>query len=207
MKPITILASAALWLAGAMWASRAAQAETAPDVLVKTTTEQVLALIRDGSDHRRLAERAQPLVVPHFDFARMTRLAVGKGWAKASPGQQQKLQDEFRDLLVRTYASALANGAGKNFRLSVAPLEAAPKGDEVTVHTRVVGDGGTPVAIDYQLEKAGADWKVYDVVVTGISLVTNYRETFAAEIDKSGVDGLIGVLHEKNKALETRNSG
>src|SRR6266705_823196 len=173
------LVSSCRWRTVGTCLFRAIRVPTGPGP--KPTTEQVLALIRDGGDHRRLAERAQPLIVPHFDFSRMTQLAVGRGWSKASPEQQQKLRDEFRTLLVRTYAAALANGAGKNFRLSVAPLEAPPAGNEVTVHTRVCGEGVTPVAIDYQLEKAGGDWKVYDVVVTGISLVTNYRETFAAE--------------------------
>ena len=188
-------------------AGPAAGAGTAPDALVKSTTEQVLAVVKESGDAQRIVARAQPLVAPHFDFARMTQLAVGRAWATTSAAQKQALEKQFRDLLIRTYALALAKGARQDVNLTVSPLAAPPAGDEVTVHTQVRGEDGKPIVIDYQMEKAGDGWKVFDVTVAGISLVTNYRSTFAAEIEKSGVDGLINTLAEKNKSLATGKAG
>jgi phospholipid transport system substrate-binding protein len=172
-----------------------------PDVLVKTTTEEVLAVISQTSDRRQLLQLAETKVLPHFDFTRMTTLAVGKSWRQASPQQQQALEKQFRDLLVRTYTNALAGGKRMNATVAVAPLRLQPDSTEVTVKTRVTAPGSQPIPIDYQMEKSPSGWKVYDVVVADVSLVTNYRDSFGAEIAKSGIDGLIKSLAEKNGTL------
>jgi phospholipid transport system substrate-binding protein len=176
-------------------------ADTAPDVLVKTTTEEVLAVIEQTSDRHRLVQLAETKVLPHFDFKRMTRLAVGKSWTQATPEQQQALEKEFRDLLVRTYTNALATGQRKKATVEVKPLRMQPDSAEVTVKTKVTEAGRQPVALDYQMAKTSAGWKVFDVVVENVSLVTNYRASFAEEVSKSGIDGLIKTLAEKNRAL------
>jgi phospholipid transport system substrate-binding protein len=176
-------------------------ADTAPDVLVKTTTEEVLAVIEQTSDRHRLVQLAETKVLPHFDFKRMTRLAVGKSWTQATPEQQQALEKEFRDLLVRTYTNALATGQRKKATVEVKPLRMQPDSAEVTVKTKVTEAGRQPVALDYQMAKTSAGWKVFDVVVENVSLVTNYRASFAEEVGKSGIDGLIKTLVEKNRAL------
>jgi phospholipid transport system substrate-binding protein len=176
-------------------------ADTAPDVLVKTTTEEVLAVIEQTSDRHRLVQLAETKVLPYFDFKRMTRLAVGKSWTQATPEQQQALEKEFRDLLVRTYTNALATGQRKKATVEVKPLRMQPDSAEVTVKTKVTEAGRQPVALDYQMIKTSAGWKVFDVVVENVSLVTNYRASFAEEVSKSGIDGLIKTLAEKNRAL------
>ena len=139
-------------------------------------------------------------MLPHFNFSRMTALAVGRNWPKANPEQQKLLTNEFRNLLVRTYSSALATY--KNQVIEFKPLRAAAGDTEVTVRTQVKQSGSESVSIDYAMEKASDGWKVYDVVVGGVSLVTNYRETFNAEIRDGGIDGLIKSLASKNRSLE-----
>ena len=179
----------------------AAQGAETPDVLVKTTTEEVLSLIRQNKDRQKLLKLAEVKVSQHFDFSRMTRLAVGKGWQKASAQQQQRLQKEFKDLLLRTYANALSSAAHKDVSLTVKPLTLSAESKEATVRTVVAEPGHAPLPIDYQLEKSAQGWKVYDVIVEGISLVTNYRSSFDEEISMSGIDGLIKVLVDKNRQL------
>ena len=201
MKPRSLLAAAVLLLATVVAPAPAAPADEAPDVLIRTTTEQVLELIRSTPDHRRLAKLLEPLVMPHFDFARMTRLAVGRAWSQASAVQRRQLEEEFTTLLVRTYANGLVTVAGKRFRLAAKPAAAVPAGDETTVHTRILVDGREPLTVDYEMEKTAAGWQVFDVVVGGISLVMTCRSAFVAEIGKSGIDGLIKALGDKNRAL------
>ncbi len=137
-------------------------------------------------------------VSPHFNVTRMTALAMGKNWSKATPEQQKKLTDEFRGLLIRTYSSALANY--KDNTIDYKPLRAKPEDNEVVVRTQVLQTGSSPVPIDYSMMKTNDGWKAYDVVVGGVSLVTNYRDEFNQTIRDSGVDGLIKVLADKNKA-------
>lgn len=199
MKTIPVYICGILLAAGLNF-NAASAAETAPDALVKATTEEVLAVIKQTSDPRQLTQVAESKVLPHFDFKRMTRLAVGQGWNKASPEQQQALEKEFRNLLVRTYTNALASGKHKDVTLEVSPLRADAGATEVMVKTRVSSAGNKPVPIDYQMEKTAAGWKVYDVVVSGISLVTNYRDSFASEVSKSGIDGLLKLMTAKNQA-------
>jgi phospholipid transport system substrate-binding protein len=140
-------------------------------------------------------------VLPHFNFTRMTQLAVGRNWRQATPDQQKVLTEEFRNLLVRTYTTAFTQY--RNEIIEYRPLRMAPTDTDVVVKSLIKRSSsqGQPVAVDYSMEKAGPTWKVYDVKIEGISLVENYRNTFNTEIQKNGVDGLIKVLSDKNKTL------
>ncbi len=180
--------------------------ETAPDALVKNVTTEVLEIIRTDKDIKagntqRVIDLVEKKVLPHFNFTRMTALAVGKDWRQASPAQQKALTDEFRDLLVRTYSNALT--AYKNETVEYRPFKMQPGETDVTVRTQIHQPGARqPIKLDYSLEKNGDAWKVYDVIVAGVSLVTNYRSSFATEIRNGGVDGLIKTLKAKNSSLE-----
>lgn len=177
----------------------------APDVLVKNVTTEVVGLItkdkeiRSG-DRARLIQVIEAKVLPHFNFASMTALAMGQSWNKATPEQKKRLTGEFRTLLVRTYASALA--AYSEQRFDYRPLRAKPTDTDVTVQVRVIQSGAQPVPIDYSMEKTAGGWKVYDVMVGGVSLVANYRTEFNATVRESGVDGLIKNMQAKNRSLE-----
>ena len=181
--------------------------ELAPDALVKKISDEVIEIIKQDKDIRagnqkKINELVDAKVLPHFNFAHMTALAMGRNWPKASAEQQKMLTAEFRNLLVRTYSSALATY--KNQVIEFKPLRAAAGDTDVMVRTQVKQPGTEPVHIDYGMEKTPNGWKVYDVVVGGVSLVTNYRETFNAEIRDGGVDGLIKSLASKNRTLETQ---
>ena len=190
-------------------ATAASAQELAPDALVKKISDEVIEIIKQDKDikagnQKKINELVDAKVLPHFNFSRMTALAVGRNWPKANAEQQKLLINEFRNLLVRTYSSALTTY--KNQVIEFKPLRAAAGDADVTVRTQVKQPGTEPVSIDYGLEKTPAGWKVYDVVVGGVSLVTNYRETFNAEIRDGGVDGLIKSLASKNRSLETQAS-
>jgi phospholipid transport system substrate-binding protein len=180
--------------------------QMAPDALVKSVTDEVLDIIRKDKDikagsTRRAIELVEQKVLPHFSFMRMTALAVGKDWRQATPEQQKVLTEEFRDLLVRTYSNALI--AYKNESVDYRPFKMQPGETDVTVRTQIHQAGARqPITLDYSLEKNGNAWKVYDVVVAGVSLVTNYRSSFATEIRNGGIDGLIKTLKAKNASLE-----
>ena len=176
-----------------------AHAQTAPDALVKSTVEEVLGVIKSGKDRRALSEVVETKVLPHFDFRSMTRTAVGKHWREASPTQQKSLENAFRGLLVTTYTQALSQAATPEQMVEVRPLSLRPADEDVTVKTLVKDTARKPLAIDYRLAKAANGWKVYDVVVENLSLVTNYRSSFNTEIGRSGIDGLIKALETKNK--------
>jgi phospholipid transport system substrate-binding protein len=175
-------------------------AETPPDILVKSTVEEVLLVIRQNKDRQALRRLAEQKVLPHFDFKRMTQLAVGPAWREASAGQQQELENGFRTLLVNTYTTALSMPGSAGQAVEVKPLQLKPDQNEATVKTAVKDGSGQPVAIDYRMAHTADGWKVFDVVVENLSLVTNYRATFAAEVGRSGIDGLIKALAEKNRA-------
>ena len=182
-----------------------AQAQEAPDVLVKQVTEEVLDIVRkDKEIQNGSAKKAIDLVdakvIPHFNFKHMTALAVGKDWRKASPQQQEQLTAEFKTLLVRTYSNALTSY--KNQKVVYKPFRMNAGDTDVLVRTEVQQPGNKPVQLDYSLEKLDAGWKVYDVSVAGISLVTNYREQFGQEVRNGGIDGLIKAIAAKNKSLE-----
>ncbi|HMV16890.1 MAG TPA: ABC transporter substrate-binding protein [Zoogloea sp.] len=177
----------------------------APDALVKGVTDDVIAIVRQdkaiqSGDTRRAVELVETKVLPYFDFAHMTRLAVGKDWKSASADQKSALTDEFKTLLVRTYSNALTQY--RNQQIDFKPLKAKPEDTDVVVRTEVRQPGAKPVQIDYALDKQGDAWKVYDVMVAGVSLVTNYRDEFGQQIRSGGVDGLIKSLKDKNKQLE-----
>ncbi|WP_341743608.1 ABC transporter substrate-binding protein [Azonexus hydrophilus] len=185
--------------------SFSAVAGDAPDVLIKRVSEEVLEIVRQDKDVRngdiqKIAALVDAKVLPHFNFQRMTALAVGRDWRSASTAQKTRLQAEFKMLLVRTYANALTSYS--NQRIVFRPFRMRDGETEVLVRSEVVQPGAQPVQIDYWLELADGQWKVFDVVVAGISLVTNYREQFAREVRDGGIDGLIASLAAKNKSLE-----
>ena len=171
-------------------------AQTSPDALVKSTVDEVLAVMRQNKDPKTLVGLAEQKVLPHFDFNRMTQLAVGRQWKEATPEQQKALEDGFRGLLVNTYSAAISNGVTPADKIEVKPAQGS--GDDVLVKTVVHRSGKPSVPVDYRLAKKGDGWKVYDVTVENVSLVQTYRGTFSAEITRSGIDGLIKVLEQKN---------
>ncbi len=182
-----------------------AAAQEAPDALVKRVTDEVLTIIKTDKDLQagnptKIAQLAEAKVLPHFDFARMTRLAVGRNWQQASEAQRKGLVDEFRTLLVRTYSNSLT--AYRNQTIEVKPTKLGAADKDATVRTQVIQQGGPPIPIDYSMEKADSGWKVYDVVIDGVSLVTTYRSSFNDQIQKGGVDGLIKTLQDRNRAPE-----
>ena len=176
-------------------------AQESPDALVKRTTDEVLAIIKadkdlQGGNMRKIAELADAKVLPHFDFPRMTRLAVGRSWQQATDAQKESLTKEFRTLLVRTYSTSLS--AYRNQTIEVKPVKMAAADKEVTVRTAVIQQGGPPIPIDYAMEKADSGWKVYDVVIDGASLVTTYRGSFNDQVQRGGIDGLVKTLVDRN---------
>ena len=200
----TAAATAALVLAGNTWAQTQADVQ-APDVLVKTVTLEVVDIIRQdkeiqAGDRKKVIALIETRVLPHFNFQAMTSSAVGRNWDKASADQKARLMEEFKTLLVRTYASALA--AYSNQKFDFRPLRAKPTDTDVTVNVRVMQSGAQPVTIDYDMEKRPSGWKVWDVRVGGISLVVNYRTEFDNLVRESGLDGLIKALQTKNKSLD-----
>jgi len=181
--------------------------DMAPDALVKNVTLEVVELIAKDKEIRagsraKLVSVIEAKVLPHFNFAAMTALAMGQNWRKSSPEQKKRLTEEFRTLLVRTYASALAAYSEQKFDFR--PLRARPTETDVTVNVRVLQPGTQPVTIDYSMEKTASGWKVYDVMVGGVSLVVNYRTEFANTVRASGIDGLIRDLSAKNRSLSEK---
>jgi phospholipid transport system substrate-binding protein len=177
-------------------------AQEAPDALVKRVAEDVLASIRADKDLQtgnpaKVKQLIEAKLAPHFDFARMTALAMGRNWRAATPEQQKQLTEQFKTLLVRTYSGALTNY--RDNTMNYKPLRANAGDTDVIVRTEVTRPGQAPVPIDYSMEKTPEGWKAYDVIVAGVSLVTNYRDEFNDVIKSSGVDGLIKTLADKNK--------
>lgn len=177
-------------------------AETAPDVLVKSTADDVLAIVKkdkdiQAGDQKKIFALAEEKILPNFDFDRVSRLVLGKHWTNASKDQQANFQREFRSLLLRTYAIALSKY--RNQTIEYKPLRAQTDPNSAVVKTQVIQSGSQPIAIDYTLGKTAAGWKVYDIVIEGVSLVTNYRGQFNDEIRQSNLDGLIQKLVTKNK--------
>lgn len=193
-------ATAALVLAGGALAQ-----EMAPDALVKNVTLEVVEILQKDKDiqkgdRKKVIALIEVKVLPHFNFQAMTASAVGRNWNKASAEQKARLAEEFKTLLVRTYSSALA--AYSNQKFEFRPLRAKPTDTDVTVNVRVLQSGTQPVTIDYDMEKRPGGWKVWDVRVSGISLVANYRTEFDNQVREAGIDGLIKTLQAKNRSLE-----
>lgn len=179
----------------------AALAQEAPDQLVKRAADEILALVKSDKDlaagnQAKFIAAAEEKILPHFDFERMTRLAVGRNWQQATEAQRQALVKEFRTLLVRTYSTSLSQY--RNQTIEVKPARIAANDTETIVRTQVIQQGGPPIPIDYGMAKGDKGWKVYDVIVDGVSLVTTYRGSFSDQIQKSGVDGLVKTLADRN---------
>jgi len=199
---LPVLRAAALIIlitAGGAWLPARAQ-DAGPEALVRSTTDEVLAVVRQNHDKATIRRLAEDKVLPHFDFTAMTRLAAGRHWREATPQQQEALQQAFRTLLVNTYVNAISRSATGQEKVSIKPGP-PPSGDEATVRTVGENSGSQPVEIDYRMRRSGAEWLVIDVAVENVSLVTTYRGTFDAEIQRGGVDGLIKALQDKNRAL------
>ena len=184
-----------------------AQEQESPEALVKRVSQDVIATIKSdplvqAGNQARIREVMETKLLPHFDFTRMTALAMGRNWRAATPEQQQRLTDEFRTLLVRTYSGAL--NKYRDETIEYKPLRMNPGDTEVTVRTAVMKPGGAPIQIDYSMEKTPSGWKAYDVIVAGVSLVTNYRDEFNEQIKGGGVDGLLKTLAEKNKGAPAK---
>lgn len=200
LKQMIAMLSMALALSGA----HAQQAGT-PDALIQQLSTEMIDQVKkdkaiQAGDIGRIIELVDTKVMPHVNFQRMTASAVGRHWRTATPEQRQRLQDEFKILLVRTYAGALTQVKDQTVKLM--PMRAAPDDLEVVVRTEVKGKGqgqGQPLRIDYRLEKAESGWKIYDINVLGVWLVDLYKSNFAQEIGDKGIDGLIAKLSERNK--------
>jgi phospholipid transport system substrate-binding protein len=185
----------------------AAQAQEAPDAMVKRVSQDMLATIKgdpliQAGNEVRIREVIEVKLIPHFDFPRMTALAMGKNWRAATPEQQKRLADEFKTLLVRTYSGALTKYRDET--IDYKPLRMNPSDTDVTVRTVVVKSGGQPIQIDYSLAKGADGWQVYDVVIGGVSLVTNYRDEFNNQVQNGGVDGLVKTLSDRNKGTAAK---
>ena len=178
-----------------------------PDVLVRNVTLEVVEIVKtdkdiQAGDRKKVVELIDAKVVPHFNFSAMTASAVGTHWGKANAEQKVRLTEEFRALLVRTYASSIA--AYKNQKFDFRPLRAKPADTDITVNVRVLQSGAEAVKIDYDMEKTARGWKVWDVRVADISLTANYRTEFANVVRDSGIDGLIRTLQAKNSKVAER---
>ena len=183
-------------------AATAAHAQPTPDALIKTVATDVTTVLKADpailGNAAKLKELIEAKLIPNFSFARMTQLAMGRNWSKASPEQQSALTKEFQTLLVRTYSGALANF--RNNTIDVRPLRMQAAETDVTVKTVINQANGQGIPIDYSLEKeSDGSWKAYDIIVAGVSLVTNYRDEFNTVIRDQGVDALVKQLHSKNK--------
>jgi phospholipid transport system substrate-binding protein len=201
------LAFAVPFVFWALMAPAAFAGELAPDALIKSVAAEVTAAIKEdpaiqAGDARRIAELAEAKILPHFDIRRATQTAMGPNWRRATPEQQEQLTREFKTLLLRTYSGALASY--RDQVIEFRPLRLQPGETEVTVRSSVKQPGAESIVIEYDMAKAGAGWKVFDLRVAGISLVATYRSAFSEEVRNRGVDGLIELLSRKNRqALRT----
>ncbi len=194
--------SLAFALAWFLAAPAAQSQDVPPDVLMKSLSGEVIAEIRkdkaiQAGDAAKIAALVDAKIVPHFDLRRITQLAVGPGWRRATPEQQERLMQEFKTLLVRTYSGALASYRDQSVEFR--PLRAAAGDTEVTVKSLIRQSGTEPIALEYDLARVGARWQIFDVRISGISLVATYRTSFAEEVRNNGVDGLISLLERKNR--------
>jgi phospholipid transport system substrate-binding protein len=196
LASVAVAATAVLSLTGIN-----AYAQDAADEVIRKNVNDVLAALKSdkdlqAGDIKKIEKLAEDKILPHFNFPHMTQLAVGRNWKDASDAQKTSLTDQFRTLLLRTYSSTLSQY--RNQTIDVKPLKAAAADAEVVVKTAVIQSGGQPIPIDYSMEKTPSGWKVYDVLIDGVSLVTNYRSSFNTEIKTNGIDGLIKSLTDRN---------
>ena len=180
-----------------------ANAEIAPDVLVKQTADDVLTIIKNDKEiqsgnQQKLYAVVEEKILPNFDFDRVCRMVLGKNWKAATPEQQASFQKEFRSLLLRTYSNAL--GKYRDQIIEYKPMRYEPDAKNVSVKTQILQNGAQPVQVEYSLVKGANGWKVYDIVIESVSLVTNYRSQFSNEIRQNGLDSLNTKLADKNKS-------
>lgn len=189
-------------LTGLLCIVAVAQAEVvAPDALISTTVQEVLTIVKQDKDiqagnQKKILDLVDAKVLPHFDFMRMTQLAVGKHWRTATPEQKQALTTEFRNMLVRTYTKAFT--VYRDQTVDIKPFKMAADATEVTVKTTINKPGSPPIPVDYEMIKKADGWKAFDVSIEGVSMVTSYRGTFTSEIQEKGIDGLIKTLADRN---------
>jgi phospholipid transport system substrate-binding protein len=181
-----------------------------PDVLARNTTNEVLRIVRQDKDlkngnTRKILALVEEKVLPNFDFRKMTQLAVGKNWSKATPEQQQELVNQFKTMLVRTYSASLTSVS--DYKIEFTPLKSAPGDGDVTVNTVVSKPGAPPIPIDYRMEKQDEGWKVFDVLVDNVSMVTVYRNSFNSEVRKGGIEGLVAALSRRNQQPAATGAG
>jgi phospholipid transport system substrate-binding protein len=203
LRMAALLACSTLFAAATLHA-----AETTPDALVRQVSSEVIDTVRtdkaiQAGDFQKIISLVDEKILPHLNFKRMTASAVGRYWRQATPQQQERLQDEFKILLVRTYAGALTQV--RDHSVVLRPMRSKPEDTEVVVRTQIKGSG-EPIQLDYRLEKVEDKWQIYDVNVLGVWLVDNYRSSFAQEISSAGIDGLIAKLAERNKAAAAKTS-
>jgi phospholipid transport system substrate-binding protein len=184
-----------------------ANIDMAPDALVKQTADDVLTIVKNDKDiqagnQQKLFAVVEEKILPNFDFDRVCRMVLGKNWKSASPEQQALFQKEFRSLLLRTYATAL--GKYRDQVIEYRPMQTDASEKNVTVKTQIIQKGGQPIAVDYSLVKGPTGWKVYDITIESVSLVTNYRSQFSSEIRQNGLDSLNKKLGDKNAAAEVK---
>jgi len=184
--------------------------EAGPEELVKKITDDVMAAIKSdkdlaAGDRQKAVKLAEEKILPHVDFEEATRLAVGRGWSQASPEQKKRLVSEFRNMLVRTYSNAISAYEGQTMK--VLPSRVKPGESDATVRNQFIRPGGKPVLIDYSMRKTDKGWKVYDIVVEGVSLVLTYRSEFDAIVKQEGIDALIKRLAAKNAPAAVGGTG
>jgi len=180
-----------------------------PDALIRSLTEEVLEVLRTDEqlkqgDTARAVESIERIVLPHFNLRRMTALAVGRDWRDATPEQQERLVDAFYGMLVRTYSNALTEYSDQSVEFR--PLRMSPDDRTVRVQTQIIQSGGQPIAVDYMMGRTDEGWKAFDVVIAGVSLVTNYRGSFQQEIRAGGIDGLIQSLETRSIPVDGESS-
>ncbi len=190
-----------LWVSMCCAAGVAHAEIIAPDTLIHNTVQEVTSIIKQdkdiqSGDQKKITDLVEAKVLPHFDFSRMTQLAVGKFWRTATPEQKQALITEFRNMLVRTYTKVFT--VYHDQVIEVKPAKITADDTEVTVKTVISKPGSQPILVDYEMKKADSGWKVFDITIDGVSMVMSYRGTFTSEIQENGIDGLIKTLSDKN---------
>lgn len=203
LERLPLIMKALLPLALALFSSLALAQGAAPDALIRTLTDDVLAHVREDrdlqtGDPQKLAALIQAKVVPHFDFQRVTEIAMGPAWRGATAEQRSALIEQFQRLLVRTYSGMLASYRGKS--IEVLPLHVDPTDGTAKVHCKLRQSGQAPIVIDYDMERVGGKWMVFDVDVDGMSLALNYRSSFAEVVARGGIDSLITALTKRNSS-------
>jgi len=208
--PPAALVAAALLFTGAplLAAAETPRADLAPEALVETVSTDVLNNIKAdpalrSGDFDKLQKLIDDKVAPYVDFEKMTRLSVGPGWRGASPEQREKLKDEFRTYVVRTYSGALSRVTDHVVKMR--PFKGEPNATDALVRTLVAPSNGDPIQLDYRMEKTPAGWKIYDVTILGVSMVETFRNSFASEVSQHGIDGLIKALADRNRQLAAGN--